>query len=260
MSAGAAWDMFDMVTVQDWTGYRTRQGALCAELARVGLLGRARWFWQTASPFCLRLGNALRYDVRGPRFGGFDCTMGHYRILRTALAEGAETLLVVEDDVCFCSDTGLAAAALRTLPAGWDFIKLDWWLRGCDEAAQAAFRGAARAGGGAWIPLDRRSLPAKGAVACGAGAIGYSRRGMQWKAGLLERAASEDGLDGAARYIAGNIDGYDRPELAGEVNAYCAAPCLAVQRAHGRGDPCINAARKNYAPWQLVGGSTENYG
>ena len=110
-------DSFDLVAVQDWTGYASRREFLCRELDRLGLLGRAQWFWRAPSPFTSMLSLGLPVSG-GPSLAGFDCTMGHYEIMKLALAWGCKRVLVMEDDACF-ADAGLVRASLTAAPSNW---------------------------------------------------------------------------------------------------------------------------------------------
>lgn len=229
-------DSFDLVAVQDWTGYKSRQEPLRQELARLGLLSRAKWFWRTPSPFTPLLAHGLRSTRYS--LGGFDCTMGHYEIMKLALAWGCRRVLIMEDDACF-ADASVVRSALSVVPDDWQFLKLEWYERG-----GRAFPGGT--GGAAW---SRFSSDTVTGVLCGTGAVAFTAEGLKWKTGLIEDCLQPFGVP------MHTIDMYDTPEFVDRTVAYCATPCLAVQRPHGRGDPHNHAGTKPYRREFLVGGS-----
>lgn len=229
-------DMFDLVAVQDWTGYKSRQDLLKRELDRVGLLSRAKWFWRFPSPFTPILGRLIppseRYSL-----GGFDCTMGHYEIMKLALDWGCKRVLVMEDDACF-ADTGVIRSAFAELPGDWQFLKLEWYVR----SGTGFFDGLGK-------PWSRFSGSTVNGILCGTGAVAFTREGLKWKTGLMEDCLSVGGIP------LHTIDMYDTPEFVDRTVAYCATPCLAVQRPHGLDDPHNHAGSKPYRREFLVGGS-----
>ena len=229
-------DMFDLVAVQDWTGYKSRQDLLKYELARVGLLSRTQWFWRFPSPFTSILGRSIPASERYS-FGGFDCTMGHYEIMKLALDWGCKRVLVMEDDACF-TDMDVIRSAFAELPDDWQFLKLEWYVR----SGTGFFGGLGRA----W---SRFSSATVNGILCGTGAVAFTSEGLRWKTGLMEDSLSFRGVP------LHTVDMYDRPEFVDRTVAYCATPCLAVQRPHGRGDPHNHAGSKPYRSEFLVGGS-----
>lgn len=230
-------DRFDLIAVQDWTGYTARQDLLRQELDRLGLLSRARWFWRAPSPFT-RLMADMFPSHEHHSLGGFDCTMGHYEIMKLALEWGCRRILVMEDDACF-ADADVVRSALASAPDDWQFLKLEWYER----------MGVAFSCGTDNKPWSRFSSKTVTGVLCGTGAVAFTSEGLKWKTGLIEDCLSVAGVP------LHTIDMYDRPEFVDKTVAYCATPCLVVQRPHGRDDPHNHAGRKPYRSEFLVGGS-----
>lgn len=244
------WDRFGMVAVQDYTGYQTRQPALWAELKGVGLLSRTEWFWNFPGPFpdvFARGVNTCRRTMRDT--GTFDCTMGHYRIMKTALARGARSVLVFEDDVCFAKDPQLLEASLAALPGDYDIAWLEWCPKGPMPREEILSR-SRDAGGGYWAS-------AHGLVLRGAGATAFSALGMEWKVREMEKAA---GRDAFGSHVLRSVDcWHEQPYMPASLRAYVSIPCLAIQRPHrSSDDPHMHAGGKNYTGF-LHGGSLDMY-
>ena len=147
--------------------------------------------------------------------------------------------MVMEDDVCFAKDAGFIEAAVGALPDDYDFAKLEWYPVAPVSRDEVAARDRA---GGFWAS-------AHGIVAHGTAAVAFSARGMDWKLGLMEKAAKASPFDGTPLR---SIDRYDEPGyLPTDLRAYVAVPCVAVQRPHGVGDPHMHAGAKNYNKFLL---------
>lgn len=57
--------------------------------------------------------------------GAWGCRQSHLAVLQEAMLDGVESLLVLEDDVCFCPDFAARLAAFRAaVPADWDMLML----------------------------------------------------------------------------------------------------------------------------------------
>jgi hypothetical protein len=97
-------------------GYRAdRRAEVAEELGRFGLaLGEGR----------VRLFPAVRPDEAGPfeSIGARGCFVSHLGALRDALRDGAESLLILEDDVAFCDSRGLAAALAGLQDVDWSIF------------------------------------------------------------------------------------------------------------------------------------------
>lgn len=205
-----AFSRFDFRAVLTYTGYDDRIEGLYGELNRVGL-GDARVFWQIDSPFYSRLLSTLKTEQSG--VGAYSCTLGHYRILKTALALGYEHALVLEDDVRMLKDHRLLAEIVSTLPDDYDFAKFEWhtWGRWTESWVDDRVRSSTLTH---WIDGN-------GILTCGAGMCAYSRRGMQRKIEMIESACDTgkmpiiDQIENDKRFFADGIKTYLAVPLAG---------------------------------------------
>ena len=111
------------------TKYPEREPALLKELNRVGVLEKTLVVHTFENPFddvfIPAVDHVSKID-RAPAF--FNLTMGHYGILKTALALNIEKILVVEDDCRFIKDFGHLRDSLARAPKDWDALILDAFL------------------------------------------------------------------------------------------------------------------------------------
>lgn len=240
------WSKFDMVAVADYTGYTVRHGSMIAELHRVGIED-VETFWQYPTPYDQLMMYHLLKSGGVSRIGTFSCTMGHYRILKTAYELGKGNLLVMEDDCRWMTDTVRLEKMLAAIPEDADFCKFEWFF------------------GRSQTPEERREILSRPKIndcwidghdvkAVGAGACYYGRKAMKWKIDLIEDAARRPGV-GKLRVI----DMYDRPRPLGQdIRAYLAVPLAAVQADHPEG-AALNEASKDYA-LLTESGTTKGYG
>lgn len=62
-----------------------------------------------------------RSELIEPRI--FGCAMSHYSCIKQAQLLGYESVLILEDDVCFLKDVKLLEKYFNNLPKDWDYIK-----------------------------------------------------------------------------------------------------------------------------------------
>lgn len=111
-------DQFDQVRIINLPERADRKAAVIEELARIGIedFGTRISFFEARRP-------PKESSARGqPRPNG--ALISHREVMREALTAGADTLLVLEDDIFFRSppsnQTGAIEQAIRTTP--WDVI------------------------------------------------------------------------------------------------------------------------------------------
>ena len=235
------WDRFDHIAVQDFTGYRERRSDLDAEFARVGLQNRTTTYWTYPTPLNGFLRSALRCNKDIGNDGTLDCTLGHYRILKTAYELGFNHLLVFEDDIRFLKDTNRLHDIVSELPEDFDFAKFEWYTRGFDHK-NAVSRPRI---GHYWID-------GHGIKLLGTGMVAFSRKGMKWKIDRIESAfLKKDELH--------SIDIYDRPGtgfMPPELKCYLALPLGGIQGTYSRN---MHKRVKDYDLLMLEN-SRESYG
>lgn len=108
-------DTFDMVVSLCHTGCKARVAPLDRELARVGLSPDLR-VWSVPDPSERVLARAVRCSKFVLRAGYLNCTLNHYRAIRTAYDLGARRVLLVEDDVRFLKDLNRLAQTVAATP------------------------------------------------------------------------------------------------------------------------------------------------
>lgn len=117
------WDRFDYVACVCFTGYKDRQEGLSQELARIGLLERAHFFWDFPNPYTGLLAKHSCRDLYHQQM--FPIGHNNYRAIKTAYELGYSSILVLEDDVRFLRDLSLLAKTIRALPDGYEIAMLD---------------------------------------------------------------------------------------------------------------------------------------
>jgi hypothetical protein len=94
------------------------------ELARVGVDGVRKWYG-FPNPFDRLLLNAMPHtSMMDDNIGYFNCSVSHYRAIKTALELGERNILVCEDDVRFRKDIRSLADVVDSAPE-YDVLLLD---------------------------------------------------------------------------------------------------------------------------------------
>ena len=212
-----SWDRFDHIAVQDFTGYGERRVDLEAELERVGLIDRTKTYWNYPTPYNAFLYRNLRLNKDITNEGTLDCTLGHYRILKTAYELGYGHLLVMEDDIRFLNDTELLNEIVNDLPEDYDFAKFEWYTRKFSHAEAVARP-----------RIGKYWIDGHGIKLLGTGMVAFSRKGMKWKIDRIE-SAFKPGQE------LHSIDIYDRPEFMDPtLKCYLALPLGGIQGIYDR--------------------------
>lgn len=122
---------FDRIGVVSWVGYRERLKRTLAEIDRIGLTSSGVDIdvqVQFGNPFeakCFDTIKRSRAMDRWPYM--FDCTMGHYSILKRAQRLGTKNLLVMEDDCRFMLDPNESLCILRSIPEDYSLALAECW-------------------------------------------------------------------------------------------------------------------------------------
>lgn len=232
----SAWNRFDFVGVLRYAPYASRRAPLDAELARVGLAGRATEFW-TAEDVYARKGIEFfpRTEFLKKRTTLAVLTLYHLRMVRVALALGAERLLVVEDDVRFRADAEEVWRTVDDLPADFDIAFLDAFAAMKARGVPGfAARIAANRASERWVRPETHLLRS---CACYA----LSRRGAEAFVAKLEAAAN----GGEPLRVCDQFLG--RLAAGPELRAYLAHPLAAVQALSNESTSGADAIRAGYA-------------
>lgn len=218
------WSRFDMCATLGFTGKKERTERLEREIDRVGIADRLQ-IWQFPTPFDGWMMERLRLAPGMDRTGYFSSTMGHYRAVKTALELGAESVLVMEDDVRFVKDLAVLDRGIDELPSDYDVALFDVFKMDNDRIELLKESCAVgRVDVTCWCrPVAWEQGPRS--LACYA----LSRRGMEWFARRLERCVT---VKNARAMIS---DHHLTSRFVDEcgINLYFANPNLAIQAAIG---------------------------
>lgn len=241
------WHRFDFVAVVDYVGhFKNRMPLFDQVMERVGLSGKVNRFWTFPNPFDKVYTTLFNKNLCMDRVGTFSCLLGHYRALKTAYALGYAHALVMENDVRFLKDLDRLATYIRSLPDDFDFAKFEWYTRNSRDTKSFLDKHE-RSLSSLWVPLEKEAT-------YGAACTAYSRKGMAWKIGLIERA-----LD--YREEIRSPDCYDGfTYITDELNAFVSFPPVSIQgippghRLHRANKPYIwsGLTRQDFDGEELV--------
>lgn len=205
------WSRFDGAFVLSCTQAReTRMSKLKSELKRVGLSDFVQTVWNYPTPVNGFLLKSLKPDRLLRTAAQLDCTLGHYRILKTAYELGLNTVLVLEDDIRFLKDLDLLDAVLRDLPTDFDLAKLNWVTCSFLETARL------RKGAPNWVDIS-------GLDVRGTGCYAANRTMMDY---IIRRTERAFGSSRSPLYVA------DEP-VYGNFRVYAGVPMPCVQVDYG---------------------------
>lgn len=228
------WDRFDRKTILFFTGYKNRVEPMERELARVGLAGAIPQ-WQFPTPLD---GVLLRSIVHIPcvgRNGYFNCTMGHYRAVKTAYHLGCRNCLIMEDDIRFLKDTEEIAATVGALPDDFDVALFDYFASSMKHVTPEVVKQwrSHRRVNNHWAEFDNmRSM----------GCYALSRKGMERLIYCYE-AVETDRAVGKMRICDHFLN---RKYLGADMNLYFAMRNIAVQKKMGVANSPIDEYRQIY--------------
>lgn len=227
--------MFDRAFVLHYTGYPERLGPIRAEIERIGLPVPVDVVYTFRNPFDKVFMSAVQHVRKideQPSF--FNLTMGHYSILKTALALGSGRIFVMEDDCRFLKDAAAVRSGLDAAPGDFDALVLD-----------------------AFVWKDS-GAPENGWARCtfwrSAAAVVLSAKAMERIVSCIEASIS----NGCASPLRGIDTYFDSELIGGDLKVYRAVPNLAIQCATS-GDNLSDVSSKyaalgidarNYAPFK----------
>ena len=118
--------------------------------------------------------DALHGGLKQQNVGLLNCGIEHYRILKKAIAEGYENVMILEDDACFIKDVNAIRHCLETAPEDYTILHLEGYYCPASEedyikklsALDSDIKNAK------WVEFSR--MPTW-ATAC----LVYSRKGME---------------------------------------------------------------------------------
>lgn len=114
------WNRFDFRCVAMFSGNADRVDSFWREIHRVGMTNVDE-FWTSESPYERFIHAAIRKNrliAGSPR--ALSVTLKHLNMAKVALERGAESMLVLEDDVRFLRDVDRLAEIVGALPDGYD--------------------------------------------------------------------------------------------------------------------------------------------
>ncbi len=227
--SASVWDRFDFIGVAGYIPNRDRERKLRRRLARVGCT-RAQWHYEFPNPFTPLLARSLNLGAGlGGGVGPLSCTMNHYYNLKVAQGFGCRNAVLMEDDVCFLKDAKVFGEVLTSIPDDADVALFDWFrgMATTDEDLER-LRSRPRVNGH-WAEANDLTLVSLGMAY-------FSREGIDWLAGNLERGASRLNKMRAT-------DTFFRPRFSGGVKIYAAFPHAAIQ---GDVEHGMHATSKRY--------------
>ena len=206
-------ERFDMVVSLCHTGNRSRVPSLDRELRRVGLTPDLR-VWSVPDPSEAWLERRIRLDRFVRRAGYLNCTLNHYRAIRTAYDLGKRRVLLLEDDVRFLKDLDALAETVANTP-DVPVVQFDLISDGAPSPTPAEIRGMAEGSAtGRWAVPQ----PHPCSMAC----TGLDREGMAHFLRCLDDAF-------AGRRCLEIIDGYLHPNHRGNLPVRVAWPLACIQ-------------------------------
>lgn len=195
----------DRVFALCYSGYPERLGPLFSELDRVGLTGIYDKVYTHKSVFDRVILNSIPHKGKlDKQPGHFNAALGHYGILKTALALGFRRIMVVEDDCRFLLDKSAIVSTVSKAPDKWDALAMDAF----------EWRGE---NSGVWSP-------------CGfwrsAACVCFGKRMMERLVACIESCVAPGERKGLMR----NFDAYFDSGLVGnDMEMYRASPNVAIQ-------------------------------
>jgi len=118
--------------------------------------------------------DALHGGLKQQNVGLLNCGIEHYRILKKAIAEGYENVMILEDDACFIKDVNAIRHCLETAPEDYTILHLEGYYCPVSEEdyREKLHFLDSEIGGAKWVEYGNMRM---WATAC----LIYSRRGME---------------------------------------------------------------------------------
>lgn len=212
------WDQFDMIGVLAYApNAKTRLKPLAKELRRVGLYDSVTMFYNARTRFTEVIERNVAHNRMMSNLGYLNATLGHLRMVKTALDLGCRHALFLEDDVRFRDNVQFVRDILDELPPHYDVALLDWFPRSKATDAEIAEFLDDEKFVGFWVPVMN-------ARSCAAYAM--SRPAMEYYVALVEGA-----VNGVSKLKI--CDQYWPDMAAAPLNCYAARPNVCVQGVPG---------------------------
>jgi GR25 family glycosyltransferase involved in LPS biosynthesis len=123
---------FDKIYCLHYLPNKDRVDNIYDELKKVGLLDTDIFEWYITYPSGMdeiKIKSLLKYK-NGPvsrHFGkgAYNCTLGHYSIIKTAYELGYNHIMIMEDDIEFLNDTNIVENIINNIPDDYNVISFD---------------------------------------------------------------------------------------------------------------------------------------
>lgn len=217
---GGCWDRFGRKTLLTFTGYKDRAPGVLKELDRIGMK-EVNVQWQFPNPFESVLLKHLSHES-GMSSGYMNATMGHYAAIKTAYHLGAESCIIIEDDIRFLKDIDAVSKTVDALPKDFDVALFDMFVHGGIDQEYADYVSCknSRKVNPMWAEYD--NLLSQGCYA-------MSRRAMKRYIWLNEAAVTEPKI-GKLR-IGDHF--LSRRYMGNDMNMYFSVEHVAIQKIMG---------------------------
>lgn len=123
-------DYFDKIYVLNYIEGKGRREAMIKQLKHFGLLNDVEFHYgmpfgkiKAMAPKIQEIADKMPYDDLG-RITGIGCSFNHYSAIKTAYETGANSVLIIEDDVCLRNDLDLIYEYFDNIPKDWDYLYL----------------------------------------------------------------------------------------------------------------------------------------
>lgn len=223
------WDRFDVKFLLCCTKYKTRYESVAPELARVGITDYIVQWDVPQTP----IKDILRAHIKTNQFlshlGPFSCCLNHYRAIKTAFELGANSCLILEDDIRFRRNLDFIRETHFLLPSDYDYAQFENvkpWEMSFQE----------------YFSLKDKNLVNKRwrrfSNLRGGGCYALSRRAMQRMIEILE-------LHISGKKTPLVINDYYVSQIGG-INKYFCYPNVAVQAMVGDANSSVEGYWENY--------------
>ena len=119
-------EYFDKVVLLNLAENKNRKDFMFQQFKEFGCEDEITMHTATLHPHCDIIINAFNALGKGKftRPNEFNCSREHYSIVKQAYLEGCNTLLVIEDDVCFLKDKDKIIEYLNHIPNDYDILRM----------------------------------------------------------------------------------------------------------------------------------------
>lgn len=117
-------DYFDRAVVLTLVEEEERQKFIVDEFDKLGIIGW-EFHYECKHPFQQTIINALNASDEG-RFrlpNEYGCTRSHYSIIKQALYQDCENILIMEDDICLLKNMALFLDYLKAIPKDYTLLQ-----------------------------------------------------------------------------------------------------------------------------------------